>query len=78
MLFRKPLFYSPNGASCESPGQRPGERTEKYPALKGRHGLRGMGIFTQVVPPLQGGNGNLLSHPGRGPGLSHLAPLGLW
>ncbi len=59
----------PKGLKGDSPGQRPGfAHAPLWPALKGRHRRE----FRPFRALQSGGTGD----PGRGPGLSHLAPLG--
>ena len=80
--FGVPTFASPEGAKCDSPGQRPGKMPSLYSqALKGRYTMdRAMGWVCAsggAVSPLQGLGSSWGLNPGRCPGLSPCAPLGL-
>ncbi len=71
------LFFtstSPEGASYESPGQRPGSESRKnVKALQGRNNLS----VLVVISPIQGFHSPLNRFQGLRPWLSYLAPLGL-
>ncbi len=65
---------SPEGASYESPGQRPGTKSrKKIKALKGRNIMS----LPVVISPLQGFHTPQHCFQGLRPWLSYLAPLGL-
>jgi hypothetical protein len=68
-------FFSPNGATYLSPGQRPGFRRNQHRALKGRH--KTSARSTRVVAPLQGSELRVAGDPGRCPGLACGRPLAL-
>gem|GEM_PF-5385451 len=62
----------PNGAKCDSPGQRPGSSR-----VQNNLSPEGAERFKVPIPPLKGGKSYSTCNPGRCPGLSHCAPLGL-